>query len=174
MLFRSQAHFNKDRHPRIQPAVYSVSITGPFDPGGAADMPSRRRIFVCRPDSALRAASGVAEAERRRPTSASEEAGCARRILSTLARRAYRRPVTDADLQVPLAFYKDARAEEGFEAGIEMALRAILTSTNFLFRIERDPRNVAPNTPYHVSDVELASRLSLFLWSSIPDRKSVV
>lgn len=146
-----QAHFNMDRHPRIQPAVYSVSITGPFDPRGAVDTPSRRRIFVCR------------------PARASEEAACARTIVTTLARRAYRRPVTDADLQVPLAFYRDTRAGEGFEAGIEMALRAILTSTNFLFRIERDPRNVAPNTAYHVSDVELASRLSLFLWSSIPD-----
>ena len=179
-----QAHFNMDRHPRIQPAVYSVSITGPFDPGGAApasaeatarprrssddqangggDTPSRRRIFVCRPTS-------LAGELRRVSASASEEARCARTIVSTLARRAYRRAVTDADLQVPLEFYRDARAEEGFEAGIEMALRAILTSTNFLFRIERDPRNVAPNTAYHVSDVELASRLSLFLWSSIPD-----
>jgi hypothetical protein len=148
-----KAHFNMDRHPRIQPAVYSVSITGPFDAGGAADMPSRRRIFVCR------------------PARASEEANCAKTILSTLARRAYRRPVTDADLQVPLAFYKDARAAEGFDAGIEMALRAILASTEFLFRIERDPRNVAPNTAYRVSDVELASRLSFFLWSSAPDEE---
>ena len=86
-----------------------------------------------------------------------------------MARRAYRRLVTDVDLQAPLAFYKEARATEGFEAGIEMALRAILASTEFLFRIERDPRNVAPNTVYRVSDVELASRLSFFLWSSIPD-----
>jgi hypothetical protein len=140
-----------DRHPRIQPAVYSVSVTGPFDAGGATDTPSRRRIFGCR------------------PARASEEANCAKTILSTLARRAYRRTVTDADLQVPLAFYRDARAAEGFEAGIEMALRAILASTEFLFRIERDPRNVAPNTAYRVSDVELASRLSFFLWSSAPD-----
>jgi hypothetical protein len=86
-----------------------------------------------------------------------------------MARRAYRRPVTDADLQVPLTFYKDARAEEGFETGIEMALRAILASTEFLFRIERDARNAGPNTAYRVSDVELASRLSFFLWSSVPD-----
>jgi len=146
-----EAHFNMDRHPRIQPAVYSVSLTGPFATGGAADMPSRRRIFVCR------------------PISASGEAGCARTIISTLARRAYRRPVTEVDLQVPLTSYKEARAEEGFDAGIEMALRAILASTEFLFRIERDPPNVAPNTAYRVSDVELASRLSFFLWSSIPD-----
>jgi hypothetical protein len=146
-----KAHFNMDRHPRIQPAVYSVSITGPFDAGGAADTPSRRRLFVCRPGSA------------------SAEQNCARTIVSTLARRAYRRPVTDADLQGPLAFYKDARAEGGFAAGIEMALRAILASPEFLFRIERDPRNVAPKTAYRVSDVDLASRLSFFLWSSVPD-----
>lgn len=146
-----RAHFNMDRHPRIQPAVYSVSITGPFDEGGAADTPSRRRIFVCH------------------PSTASAEADCASRILSTFARRAYRRPVTDVDIQVPLAFYREAQADQGFEAGIEAALRAVLTSTEFLFRIERDPRNIAPNTAYRVSDVELASRLSFFLWSSVPD-----
>ena len=148
-----KAHFNMDRHPRIQPAVYSVSLTGPYEASGSADMPSRRRIFVCR------------------PASASEEADCARTIVSTLARRAYRRPVTDADLQVPLSFYRDARAEGGFDAGIEMALRAILASTEFLFRIERDPRGLAANTAYRVSDLELASRLSFFLWSSIPDEE---
>ena len=146
-----QAHFNMDRHPRTQPAVYSVSIAGPFDAIGAGDTPSRRRIFVCR------------------PAKASEEEACGKRIISTLARRAYRRPVTDADLQMPLAFYKDARTEAGFEAGIEMALRALITSTEFLFRVERDPENIAPNTAYRVSDLELASRLSFFLWSSIPD-----
>src|SRR5207249_8062875 len=80
-----------------------------------------------------------------------------------------RRAVTNDDLRVPLAFYKDARAEGDFDAGIEMALRAILTSTEFIFRIERDPENLAPNRPYRVDDTELASRLSFFLWSSIPD-----
>jgi len=147
------AHFNMDRHPRIQPAVYSVSITGPFDAAAASDTPSRRRLFVCRP-----AGPG-----------ASAEADCARTIVSTLARRAYRRPVTDADLQAPLAFYKEARSQGGFDAGIEMALRAILASTEFLFRVERDPRGTAPGTDYRISDLELASRLSFFLWSSIPD-----
>jgi mono/diheme cytochrome c family protein len=148
-----KAHFNMDRHPRIQPAVYSVSITGPFDAGGAADTPSRRRLFTCR------------------PSTASAEQNCARTILSTVARRAYRRPVTDVDLQGPLAFYKEARAEGGFDAGIEMALRAILASPEFLFRIERDPRNLAPNTAYRINDVDLASRLSFFLWSSVPDEE---
>jgi len=147
------AHFNMDRHPRVQPAVRSVSITGPFDTRGAGDTPSRRRIFVCR------------------PASPADEPACAKTILSTLARRAYRRAVTDADLEVPLALYRDARAKGGFEAGVEIGLRAILASTEFLFRIERDPLNVAPNTVYRVNDVELASRLSFFLWSSIPDEQ---
>ncbi len=163
-----KAHFNMDRHPRIQPAVYSVSITGPFEAGKATDTPSRGRIFVCAP-ATLGLAQGRPEPSR--GPRASEDEACARNIVSTLARRAYRRPVTEADLQVPLRFYKEARAEQGFEAGIEMALRAILASTQFLFRIERDPRNVAPNAAYRVSDVELASRLSFFLWSSIPDEE---
>ncbi len=145
------AHFNMDRHPRIQPAVYSISITGPYDAKGPGDTPSRRKLFVCKPA---------------RP---GEEEPCARRILSTVARRAYRRPVTDADLQVPMKFYRDARATGGFETGIEMALRAVLVSPEFLFRVEQEPSGVAPQTAYRVSDLELASRLSFFLWSSIPD-----
>ena len=146
------AHFNMDRHPRIQPAVYSVSIGGPFEASGAGDTPSRKSVFVCRPNS-----------------SAASEDRCAATILSTFARRAYRRAVTDEDLRVPLKFYKDARVTGDFDAGIEMALRAILTSPEFLFRVERDPANARPNQSYRISDVELASRLSFFLWSSIPD-----
>jgi len=146
-----QAHFNYYRHPRIQPAVYSVAVTGPFDATGVTDTPSRRRIFACR------------------PARASEEERCATTIISNLARHAYRRAISNDDLRVPLAFYKDARAEGDFETGIEMALRAILTSTEFIFRIERDPENLAPNRPYRINDTELASRLSFFLWSSIPD-----
>jgi len=148
------AHFNMDRHPRIQPAVYSISIGGPFDATGAGDLPSRKRIFVCNPLT---------------PSNAAAEDRCARTILSTLARRAYRRPVTDEDLRVPLKFYKDARAEGNFDDGVEMALRAILTSPEFLFRVERDPANARPGQSYRISDLELASRLSFFLWSSIPD-----
>ena len=146
-----QAHFNMDRHPRLQPAVYSVSINGPYDAKGPGDTPSRRRIFVCR------------------PAKPGEEEGCAKRILATLMRRAYRRPVTDADLKVPMKFYKGARAGGDFEAGIEMALRAVLVSPEFLFRVEQDPATVAPNSAYRISDLELATRLSFFLWSSIPD-----
>jgi hypothetical protein len=145
------AHFNMDRHPRIQPAVHSVAVTGPFEAGGASDTPARRRLVVCR------------------PAGPSEETPCARQIVSTLARRAYRRPVTAADLEAPMAFYRDGRAGGGFEAGIELALRAVLTSPEFMFRIERDPPGVGPGAAYRVSDVELASRLSFFLWSSIPD-----
>ena len=147
----SLAHFNMDRHPRVQIALYSVSIAGPFDAGAVTDTPSRRRVFVCRPQ-----------------TTAAEDA-CAKRILSAVARRAFRRAVTDADIDAPLKFYKEARSTGDFDAGIEMAIRAVLASTEFLFRIERDPKTVAAHTPYRVSDVELASRLSFFLWSSVPD-----
>ena len=146
-----QAHFNYYRHPRVQPAVYSISIVGPYAPKGPGDTPSRRRILVSQ------------------PATPGQDDRCARRILATLMRRAYRRPVTDADLQGPFALYAKARAEGGFEAGIEMALSAVLVSPDFLFRIEQDPASVPPNTAYRISDVDLASRLSFFLWSSIPD-----
>jgi hypothetical protein len=146
-----QAHFNYYRHPRVQPAVYSVSIIGPYAASGTGDTPSRRRIFVSR------------------PASRAQEASAARRILSTLMRRAYRRPVTEDDLKGPLALYEKARAQGDFEAGIEMALSAVLVSPQFLFRVETDPPGIPPNTAYRVSDRELASRLSFFLWSSIPD-----
>jgi mono/diheme cytochrome c family protein len=146
-----QAHFNMYRHPRIHPALYSIAVIGPYEATGAGDTPSRRRIFVCH------------------PANPSQEESCAKQILSTFARRAYRRPVTDADVQMPLKFYRDTRTGEGFEAGIERGLRALLISPEFLFRVEQDPANIAPNTPYRLGDLELASRLSFFLWSSIPD-----
>ena len=94
---------------------------------------------------------------------------CARRILSTLGRRAYRRPLTEADVQTLLSVYRAGRQGRDFDAGIEWALERILASPEFLFRIERDPENVRPGAPYQISDLELASRLSFFLWSSIPD-----
>jgi hypothetical protein len=146
-----QAHFNMDRHPRVQPALYSVSITGPYGAAAPGDTPSRRRIFTCRPA---------------RP---GDEDACAANILGKLMRRAYRRPVTASDLRVPLKFYKDARASGGFEESIEMGLRAVLVSPEFLFRVEQDPAGVAPGSAYRISDLELASRLSFFLWSSLPD-----
>jgi hypothetical protein len=146
-----QAHFNMHRHPRIGPAIYQVSINGPYESTGPGDTPSRRRVFVSR------------------PTKPEEEEACAKQILSTLMRRAYRRPVTEEDLQKPMEFYRNARTEEGFEAGIQSALSAVLVSPQFLFRVEADPAGVPPRTPYRLSDLELASRLSFFLWSSIPD-----
>jgi hypothetical protein len=146
-----QTHFNSYRHPRVQPAIYSVSIVGPYAPTGPGDTPSRRRIFVAS------------------PAAPAGEDAAARRILGALLRRAYRRPVTDADLTGPFELYRKAKARNGFEGGIEMALSAILVSPQFLLRIERDPAGVPPNTPYRISDLELASRLSFFLWSSIPD-----
>ena len=152
-----QAHFNSYRHPRIQPAIYSVSIIGPYAAKGPGETPSRRRIFVSRP-------AGPDEEER-----------AAKRILAALMRRAYRRPVHDADLQGPLALYRQARVDGdpgspgSFDAGIEMAVSAVLVSPQFLFRVEEDPPGVPPNTVYRISDLELASRLSFFLWSSIPD-----
>ena len=136
-----------------QPALASVTISGPYEGVGAGDTPSRARIFVCRPDAAAQ----------------SDAEDCAREILSTLARRAYRRPVTDADLDLLLPFYHDAYAEGGFDAGIQYALERLLVSPEFLFRIERDPATVASNSVYRISDLELASRLSFLLWSSIPD-----
>ena len=148
-----QARFNAERHPRTQPALYSISVIGPYAATGPGDTPSRRMILVCR------------------PSTPSDEDACAKRILSGFMRRAYRRPVADSDLVTPLKFYADARVKGGFEAGIEMALRAILVSPNFLFRIEADPPGIAPKTAYRITDFELASRLSFFLWSSIPDQE---
>ena len=132
-------------------SVTRVTISGPYDFKGRGETPSRRRIFLCR------------------PTGSEDEEACAKKILSALARRAFRRPVTEVDVRTLLSLYKQVQSSQGFEAGIGMALRAILVSPEFLFRIERDPAGVAPDTAYRVSDLELASRLSFFLWSSIPD-----
>jgi len=136
---------------RPQPYLASVAISGPYDASGPGDTPSRDRVFTCR------------------PAYPSDEDGCARDIISTLARKAYRRPVVDSDLEMLLPFYRRGRAGATFEVGIQMALERLLVSPTFLFRVERDPTDVAPGTVYPVSDLELASRLSFFLWSSIPD-----
>ena len=133
------------------PSVVSVTITGPFNATGPGDTPSRRRLFVCR------------------PTSANQEAGCADRILTTLLRRAYRRNVTADDLRRARQFYEAGRAERDFDRGIQRALERVLVSPQFLFRIEQDPAGAAPGSVHRVGDFELASRLSFFLWSSIPD-----
>jgi hypothetical protein len=159
-----QAHFNSYRHPRIQPAIFSIAIIGPYALKGSGDTPSRRRIFG---KPAAPKLSRVSLSEGGPAPDQDERA--AKRVLMALMRRAYRRPATDQDLHGPLNLYRQARAAEGFDAGIEMALSAVLVSPNFLFRVEPDPAGVAPNTAYRVSDLELASRLSFFLWSSIPD-----
>ena len=137
-------------------ALDSFEIEGPYDGPdtagvAAADTPSRRRIFVCE------------------PASTAEEEACAARIVETLARRAFHRRVTDEDLEVLRAFYREGRAEGDFRSGIRRALESILVDPEFLFRIERDPPGAAPATAYRLSDVELAARLSFFLWASIPD-----
>ena len=148
-----KVHITVGGDQRTQPNLYSVTITGPFDPTGPGDTPSRRRIFTCQ------------------PTVGAEESACAEEILLKLARRAYRRPTTETDLTTLLDFYGQGRATGNFETGIEMALRRLLVSPEFLFRIERDPENISPNTAYLISDLELASRLSFLLWSSIPDEE---
>jgi hypothetical protein len=133
------------------PQLDKVTIAGPYNVTGRGETPSRDRIFVCRPS-----------------TTADEEP-CARIILSTLAHRAFRRPVTDADVKPLLAFYQSGRSEGDFDHGVEMALRALLVSPDFLFRIERDPAGAASGSVVRLGDYDLASRLSFFLWSSIPD-----
>lgn len=186
-----QAHFNLHRHPRLSPAVYQISITGPYGKSTPGDTPSRRRIFAgvggqgpgVRGRSSLNGRTGEGVNGRTtlrsahshiRPFSHSAthpptEEERARDILSRLVRRAYRRPVTADDLETPMRLFRQARSEGSFESGIEMALSGILVSPNFLFHIERDPAKSAPKTAYRISDVELASRLSFFIWSSIPD-----
>jgi mono/diheme cytochrome c family protein len=136
-------------------AVELVTISGPYNAKGSGDTPSRRRIFVCHPASAV------------------DEEPCARRILSTLERRAYRRPVTDSDVQRLMPFFNAGKVEGGFDLGIERSLQRVLMSPQFLFRIERDPAGAVAGTSHLVSDLELASRLSFFLWSSIPDDELV-
>jgi mono/diheme cytochrome c family protein len=148
----------EERSPtKGDPKVEGVSISGPQDVKGAGDTPSRHKIFVCHPTAAKNGVAG------------GDEEACAGQILGGLARHAYRRPVGADDVAALLALYKEARRDRDFEPAIGMALEGILTSPEFLFRIERDPPNVKPGTPYRVSDVELASRLSFFLWSSPPD-----
>ena len=137
--------------PDSNPALGSVQISGPYAVDGPGNTPARRRIFTCA------------------PATAADEPRCAREILSALARRAYRRPVTETDVRTLLDFYEAGRRDGSFDDGIGFALERLLADPDFLYRIERDPVDSASGTPYPVSDVELASRLSFFLWSSIPD-----
>ena len=153
---RSEARDEATLRPRMRstgplPAIGRVTISGPYDAKGPGDTPSRRRIFVCT------------------PTPAAEESPCAKQILSTLARRAYRRPIVAADLDRLMPFYIAGRAQGSFDLGIQKSLERLLVSPNFLFRVERDPAGATPGSPYRITNLELASRLSFFLWSSLPD-----
>jgi mono/diheme cytochrome c family protein len=166
--FRKTTLMNETRYPQYFPwgnsatfatntgstrplNVQSVDITGPFNPVDAGETPSRARIFSCR------------------PTRAQDEEACARKILGTLARRAYRRPLTTADVDGLLQFYRKGRAERSFDGAVQAALERLLVDPEFLFRVERDPANAAAGAVYKVDDLALASRLSFFLWSSVPD-----
>ena len=151
-----------------EPVIESVAINGPFNVTGLGETPSRRKIFVCDAEGGLPPASLAKPAPE--DTTKNEEI-CAQRILSSLARGAYRRPVTDADLKALLGFYAAGQKNGGFEAGIREAIERMLVSVNFLFRVESDPPHVTPGTNYKISDLALASRLSFFLWSSIPDNE---
>jgi mono/diheme cytochrome c family protein len=153
----------------------TVGVEGPYNAKGVSASPSRDKVFICKPASASdETASAKATAGSRRSSQdikASED-GCAQRIFTNLARRAYRRPVNAEDIAPPMQFYKQARDANGdFDAGIRAGVARILASTSFLYRIEQDPAGVQAGAAHPVSDVELASRLSFFLWSSIPDQQ---
>ena len=139
----------------ILPHVRDFSITGPFKVTGVSDTPSRRKVFVCR------------------PTSQADEIPCARRILSTLASEAYRRTANNEDVESLMEFYGDARKGHDFEAGIKAALQALLASPKFVFRFESTPPTAKPGQTYRISDVDLASRLSFFIWNTVPDAELV-
>jgi mono/diheme cytochrome c family protein len=131
--------------------VQNINIMGPFNAKGPGDTPSRRRVFVCR------------------PASATEEEPCARTILSTLARRAYRGTVSNSDLDTLMSFYRQGRTAGDFENGVQVAVARVLVAPRFIYRTEAEPASVAAGGTYRISDLELASRLSFFIWSSIPD-----
>jgi len=177
------------------PGVDVVFISGPFDSMPTGDTPTRQRIYTCRPggrqagvpasapdrriDAARARQTAGARQTARAPQSAKsaaprvendhDEEGCARNILASLARRAYRRPVGDADIQPLLAIFREGRKARDFDLGLERALEALLSSPKFLLRVEREPPGLKPGAAYRLTDLELASRLSFFLWKSIPD-----
>src|SRR2546427_36528 len=141
------------------PAVEIVSIGGPYGVPAAGDSPSRRKAFICRPHNTAG----------RKGSPDQRGVSCAKNILSTLAARAYRRPLTESDIKTLLDFYNAGKAEAGFDAGIQRGIERILAAPSFLFRVEREPAGLAAGAAYRLSDLDLASRLSFFLWSSIPD-----
>jgi hypothetical protein len=137
------------------PHLHEFSVIGPASVSGVSETPSRRRIFQCRPEAG------------------SDETPCAKRIISALARQAFRRAASDRDLEALLSFFQTGRNQGDFETGIRTALQAILASPEFVFRFERAPANVGPGRNYRIADLELASRLSYFLWSSAPDDRLI-
>lgn len=141
-----------DGLPRV-PAVFALEVLGPTKATGLASTPSRKKIFICT------------------PANEADEAPCAKKIVENLASRAFRRPVTDQDIAAPMRFYETGRKEKGFEAGIQQAVMAILASPKFLYRVEAVPQDAKPGNIYEISDIELASRLSFFLWSQGPDEE---
>ena len=137
------------------PHLHEFLITGPTKVQGVSDTPSRNKVFTCRPEAGA------------------DELPCAKRIITALARQAYRRPVTDNDLEGLLGFYQSGRNQGSFESGVRTAIQAILASPEFVFRFERTPASAAPGKNYRITDLELASRLSYFLWSSAPDEQLI-
>jgi hypothetical protein len=144
----TRERLNRPDNPLV---ISSMLIGGPYGGRVSPESPSRRRLFVCQ------------------PASSAEERGCATKILTALARRAYRRAPTNADIETLVGFYQAARKQGDFDAGIRAGIERVLLSPDFLFRIETDPAGAAPGTAYNLPDVQLASRLSFFLWSSMPD-----
>ncbi len=156
-----------DEHYDGYAAVDALSILGPYASTASGDTPSRRAIFTCSPTratDAADAADGTDDTDRAR-----DARGCASKILTHLARRAYRRPPTPAEVDTLLQFYDMGSRAGGFETGVQSAIERLLVSFNFLFRIESDPGNLSPGAVYRLTDSDLASRLSFFLWSSLPD-----
>lgn len=139
----------------FSPQVGRVTVMGPYNASVPKDTPSRKKILVCEPKST------------------SEESACAKQIITTLSKRAFRRPVNDEDLESLMSFYDNARSKGSFEDGIEIALQRILADPEFVFRAEAEPANVKPGQAYRISDLELASRLSFFLWSTNPDDRLI-
>jgi hypothetical protein len=163
-LFDRSVHREPYRKGAGQPNLSTVTITGPQpETTTVSDSPSRRKILTCVPRQ-----SGPGALARQTDN---DDGICARKIISTIARGAYRRPVTSVDLQPLMDSYREGASRGGFESGIELAIRSVLMSPDFLFRIESEPAGVVPNAAFRVNDIDLASRLSFFLWSSIPDEE---
>ena len=153
--------------------VNSVTINGPLNPTGPGDTPSRRRIFVCRPPASGAAVTTAATTPMATAATTRDETACARQILSTLATRALRRPIAPADatLDLLMQFFESGRSLRGFDTGIQYALARLLVDPQFIYRFERQPAGARPGTVYRISDLELATRMSFFLWSSLPDEE---